>query len=147
MRSVTAPAHRPDPALAESGRVPTLAVLCTLFMLTVLPFLAGLVQGQTVGTARQIVYACGTAFLLHMVWRGSIWAWRLTISFGMLAGLLVFVVGMLAGSASWRGWLVSAAGVGYLLLCTALVGTPGIRAFLDARWAQRSARHGGRRQP
>ncbi|WP_229784413.1 hypothetical protein [Deinococcus radiotolerans] len=126
--------------MADAGRVPTLAVLVSLFGLTVLPFLAGLVQGQTEGAGREVLYATGTAFLLGMVWRGSVWAWRLTVSFGMLAGFLVFIVGMLAGSASWRGWVVSVAGLGYLLLCTALVGTPSIRAFLDSRWAQRSGR-------
>lgn len=143
MRGVSSAAPTPsphDPALAEAGRVPTLAVLVTLFGLTVLPFLAGLLQGQTAGVLREMLYAAATAFLLHMVWRGSVWAWRLTISFGMLAGFLVFIVGMLAGSASWRGWIVSLAGLGYLLLCTALVGTPSIRAFLDSRWAQRSGR-------
>lgn len=143
MRGVSSAAPTPsphDPALAEAGRVPTLAVLVTLFGLTVLPFVAGLLQGQTAGVLREVLYAAATAFLLHMVWRGSVWAWRLTISFGMLAGFLVFIVGMLAGSASWRGWIVSLAGVGYLLLCTALVGTPSIRAFLDSRWAQRSGR-------
>lgn len=138
--SVPPPASPFDPALAEAGRVPTLAVLVSLFGLTVLPFLAGLIQGQTEGILRELIYAAGTAFLLSMVWRGSVWAWRLTLSFGMLAGFLVFIVGMLAGSASWRGWIVSLAGVGYLLLCTALVGTPSIRAFLDSRWAQRSGR-------
>ncbi|WP_328774658.1 hypothetical protein [Deinococcus aquaedulcis] len=125
------------PEQLAQGRTLTLATLWALFLLTVLPFVAGLVQGQTEGALRQSLYALATAFLLGMVWRGSTWAWRLTVSFGMVAGLLVFVVGMLAGGASWRGWMVSVAGLGYLVLATALVGTPSIRAFLDSRWAAR----------
>ncbi|PTA69865.1 hypothetical protein C8263_00820 [Deinococcus arcticus] len=125
------------PEQLAQGRSLTLATLWALFLLSVLPSVAGLVQGQTGDLLRQALYAGATAFLLGMVWRGSVWAWRLTVSFGMLAGLLVFVVGMLAGGSSWRGWVVSVAGLGYLVLATALVGTPSIRAFLDRRWAAR----------
>nr|WP_255639548.1 hypothetical protein [Deinococcus betulae] len=104
-------------------------------MLTSLPLLAGLVQGQATGVERQVLYACATAFLLGMVWRGSIWAWRLTVSFGMVAGFLVFILGMLSGT-----WVISGVGLGYLVLATALVGTASVRAFLDSRWAARSGR-------
>ncbi|THF71877.1 hypothetical protein E7T06_00445 [Deinococcus sp. Arct2-2] len=127
------------PTLAERGRVPTLAVLLCIFMLTVTPFLGGLIQGQTANLARNILYACATAVLLGQVWRGSVWAWRITLSLSMAAGLLVFVVGMLAGGVSWQGWVISIAGIAFLLLGTALVATPAIRAFLDARWLSRSS--------
>jgi hypothetical protein len=108
-------------------------------MITVTPFLGGLIQGQTANLARNILYACGTAVLLAQVWRGSVWAWRITLSLSMAAGLLVFVAGMLAGSVSWQGWVISGAGIGFLLLGTALVATPSIRAFLDVRWLARSS--------
>jgi peptidoglycan/LPS O-acetylase OafA/YrhL len=144
------------PTLAERGRVPTLAVLLCIFMLTVTPFLGGLLQGQTANLARNILYACATAVLLGQVWRGSVWAWRITLGLCMAAGLLVFIVGMLAAgvseeSASWQGWVISVAGIAFLLLGTALVATPTIRAFLDARWLSRTsagrqaAKAGGRR--
>ncbi|MFK7601717.1 hypothetical protein ACI3L1_05850 [Deinococcus sp. SM5_A1] len=126
-----------DPRQAEAGRTPTLAVLVGIFMVSVTPFVAGLVQGQTEGWVRDLLYAVATAVLLYNVWRGSVWAWRLTVGFCMVAGLVIFVVGMLAGSVAWQGWIVSGAGLAFLLLGTALVGTAVIRAFLDSRWAQR----------
>ncbi|CAM3285958.1 hypothetical protein DESA109040_06640 [Deinococcus saxicola] len=129
-----------DPRQAEAGRTPTLAVLIGIFMVSVTPFVAGLVQGQTEGWVRDLLYAVATAVLLHGVWRGSVWAWRLTVGFCMVAGLVIFVVGMLAGSVAWQGWIVSGAGLAFLLLGTALVGTAVIRAFLDSRWAQRGRR-------
>ncbi|MDV6373679.1 hypothetical protein [Deinococcus arenicola] len=126
-----------DPRLAEAGRTPTLAVLVGIFMVTITPFVAGLVQGQTADWVRNLLYAVATAVLLYNVWRGSVWAWRLTIGFCMVAGLVIFVVGMLAGSVAWQGWIVSGAGLIYLLLGTALVGTAVIRSFLDSRWTDR----------
>ncbi|WP_291427968.1 hypothetical protein [Deinococcus sp.] len=132
------PQPAPDAALAQAGRVPTLAVLMGLLMTSSTPFLAGLLQGQTQNLGRNVLYTCLTVFLLGMVWRGSVWAWRLTVGFSMVAGLLVFIVGMLAGSVAWQGWLVSGAGLVYLLLGTALVGTASIRAFLNSRWAART---------
>lgn len=126
-----------DSRQAEAGRTPTLAVLVGIFMVTVTPFVAGLVQGQTADWGRNVLYAVATAALLYSVWRGSVWAWRLTVGLCMVAGLLVFVVGMLAGSVAWQGWVVSGAGLAYLLLGTALVGTAVIRAFLDSRWEAR----------
>ncbi|GGM07422.1 hypothetical protein [Deinococcus aerophilus] len=132
------PAASPfDPRLAESGRLPTLVVLVGLFMVTVTPFVAGLVQGQTADLGRNLLYAAATAALLWSVWRGSVWAWRLTVGMCMVAGLVVFVVGLLVGSVNWQGWVVSGAGLVYLLLGTALVGTAAIRAFLDSRWEMR----------
>lgn len=133
--SPSQPASSPfDPALAESGRIPTLAVLWGIYALTTVPFLAGLLRGQDAHLGRNVLYATGTALLLAWVWRGSVWAWRLTVSLCMIAGLTVFVGGMLAGGSSWVGWVVSLAGIGYLLLGTALLSVPGIRAFLDSRW-------------
>lgn len=129
---------------AEAGRTPTLAVLLGIFMVTITPFVAGLVQGQTADWLRNLLYAFATAVLLYNVWRGSVWAWRLTVGFCMVAGLVVFVIGMLAGSVAWQGWVVSGAGLVYLLLGTALVGTAVIRAFLDARWAARGRQLRGR---
>ncbi|AIZ44448.1 hypothetical protein QR90_04060 [Deinococcus radiopugnans] len=129
---------------AEAGRTPTLAVLLGIFMVTITPFVAGLVQGQTADWLRNLLYAFATAVLLYNVWRGSVWAWRLTVGFCMVAGLVVFVIGMLAGSVAWQGWVVSGAGLAYLLLGTALVGTAVIRAFLDARWAARGRQLRGR---
>lgn len=129
---------------AEAGRTPTLAVLVGIFMVTITPFVAGLVQGQTADWLRNLLYAFATAVLLYNVWRGSVWAWRLTVGFCMVAGLVVFVIGMLAGSVAWQGWVVSGAGLAYLLLGTALVGTAVIRAFLDARWAARGRQLRGR---
>lgn len=126
-----------DPARAASGRVPTLAVLAGLFMLATTPFFGRLLRGDSADLLRNVLYACATAVLLAQVWRGSVWAWRLTVALSMFAGLLVFVAGMLAGVSSWQGWVVSAAGLAFLLLGTCLVAVPGIRAFLDARWAAR----------
>ncbi|TDE85958.1 hypothetical protein E0686_08925 [Deinococcus sp. S9] len=126
-----------DPALAEGGRVPTLAVLAGLFMLATTPFFGHLLQGNTDNLARNVLYACATAVLLGQVWRGSVWAWRLTVGLSMFAGLLIFVVGMLAAVSNWQGWIISLAGLGFLLLAICLVAVPGIRAFLDVRWAAR----------
>lgn len=126
-----------DPALAQAGRVPTLAVLAGLFMLATTPFFGHLLQGNADNLARNVLYAAATAALLGQVWRGSVWAWRLTVAFSMVAGLLVFVVGMLAGVSNWQGWVISLAGLGFLGLGTCLVGVPAIRAFLDSRWAGR----------
>ncbi|MFC6666281.1 hypothetical protein ACFP9V_13635 [Deinococcus radiopugnans] len=119
-------------------------MLLGIFMVTITPFVAGLVQGQTADWLRNLLYAFATAVLLYNVWRGSVWAWRLTVGFCMVAGLVVFVIGMLAGSVAWQGWVVSGAGLAYLLLGTALVGTAVIRAFLDARWAARGRQLRGR---
>ncbi|GHG17598.1 hypothetical protein CBQ26_05620 [Deinococcus indicus] len=145
-RPPAAPVSPFDPALAQAGRVPTLVVLMGLLMTSSLPFVASLVQGRAQNVAQGVLSMCLTVFLLGMVWRGSVLAWRLTIGLAMLAGLLVFVVGMLTGTTAWQGWVVSGAGLVYLGLGTALVGTPSIRAFLDSRWAARSAarRSGGR---
>lgn len=126
-----------DPALAEAGRVPTLAVLAGLFMLATTPFFGHLLRGNADNFARNVLYAAATAVLLAQVWRGSVWAWRLTVTFSMVGGLLVFVAGMLAGVSNWQGWVVSLAGVAFLLLGTCLVAVPAIRAFLDSRWAGR----------
>ena len=143
MRGVTLPSRPPsappDPALA-AGRTATLAVLAGLFMLATTPFLGRLVQGETDHLFRNVAYALATAALLWQVWRGSVWAWRLTVGFSVLAGLLVFVVGMLAGVSNWQGWVVSLAGLGFLLLGTCLVGVSSIRAFLDSRWTRRGGR-------
>ena len=129
-----------DPALAAGGRLPTLVVLAGLFMLATTPFFGRLLQGNAEDLTRNVLYAAATAVLLVQVWRGSVWAWRLTVGFSVFAGLLVFVVGMLAAVGSWQGWVISLAGVGFLALGLCLVAVPGIRAFLDSRWA---ARRGG----
>lgn len=147
MQGVTLPSRPPqspsDPALA-AGRTATLAVLAGLFMLATTPFLGRLVQGQTDHLFRNVAYALATALLLWQVWRGSVWAWRLTVGFSVFSGLLVFVVGMLAGVSNWQGWIISAAGLGFMVLGLCLVAVPGIRAFLDSRWAARPRRSGGR---
>ncbi|GHF31186.1 hypothetical protein HNQ07_000618 [Deinococcus metalli] len=124
----------------DAGRWPTLAVLIALFAVSVTPTLGALVRGQDAHLASSIPTAIGTALLLGLVWRGHVWAWRVTVGLSMLAGLLVFVVGMLAALGGPAGWVVSGAGIAYLLLGTALVGTPVIRAFLDRRWAARKGR-------
>ena len=126
---------------AEAGRWPTLAVLLGLYAVSVTPSLGALLHGQTAHLASGTVTACGSALLLGLVWRGHVWAWRVTVGLSMVAGLLVFVVGMLATTAGPTGWVVTGAGLAYLLLGTALVGTPVIRAFLDRRWAERAGRH------
>ena len=141
MRGVSAlppPATSPfDPALAGAGRSYTLATLSGLFLLTVLPFVAALVQGQASEMPRHLVYAAGTAVLLRSVWRGGVWSWRLTVGLSMAAGLLVFMAGMFAGQVNWQGWVVSAAGLAFIACGLLLVGHPAIRAFLDTRWAAR----------
>lgn len=126
-----------DPALAEAGRLPALLVLWALFVLSTTPFLGRLLQGETAHLARNILYGIATAALLVQVWRGSVWAWRLTVALSIFTGLLIFVVGMLTGTSAWIGWLVSAAGLGYVLLACCLLAVPSIRAFLDRRWAAR----------
>lgn len=130
----------------EAGRWPTLAVLIGLYALSVTPFLSGLLRGEAQDIGRGVITATATALLLGLVWRGHVWAWRLTLGFSVLAGLLVFVGGMLAGASTGgpAGWVVSGAGLAYLLLGTALVGTPAIRAFLDGRWASRARPRGTR---
>ena len=149
MENVSAPAPRPvsphDPALAGAGRVPTQVVLVALFMISTTPFLAGLLQGQTGDFARNVLYACATAALLAQVWLGSVWAWRVTVGLSMFTGVLVFVVGMLTGTVSWQGWVISVAGMAYIALGLLLVGHPAIRSFLDGRWAERRARRLARR--
>lgn len=123
---------------AAEGRWPTLAALIGVYALSVTPFVSSLLRGQSDHLGRSVASACATALLLCLVWLGHTWAWRLTVAFCMAAGLLVFVGGMLSGA-----WVVSGAGIAYLLLGTALVGTPAVRAFLDERWA---ARHAARRR-
>ncbi|GAA5446779.1 hypothetical protein Ddep01_00524 [Deinococcus depolymerans] len=115
-------------------------------MTSSLPFVASLVQGRAQNVGQGVLSMCLTVFLLGMVWRGSVLAWRLTVGFSFVAGLLVFIVGMLTGTAAWQGWVVSAAGLVYLILGTALVGTASIRAFLDSRWEARSAARRARRR-
>lgn len=126
-----------DPALAEVGRSYTLATLAGLLLLTVLPFLAGVIQGQTAGWGRELLYAALSALLLSSVWRGGVWSWRLTVALCMVAGVLVFIAGMFAGTVAWQGWAVSVGGLAYLACGLLLVGHPAIRAFLDTRWAAR----------
>lgn len=126
-----------DPALAAAGRVPTLSVLAGLFMLATTPFFGQLFQGNTENLARNVLYAAATAALLGQVWLGSVWAWRLTVGFSVFSGLLVFVVGMLAGVSNWQGWVISFAGLGFMALGICLVAVTSIRAFLDARWSRR----------
>ncbi|WP_368493238.1 hypothetical protein [Deinococcus sp.] len=125
------------PSPVAVGRTLTLATLVGLFLLTVLPFVAALVQGQASDLLRHVVYALATAFLLAGVWRGSVWSWRLTVGLSVLSGFLVFVAGMFAGSVNWQGWVVSLAGLGFIACGLLLVGHPAIRAFLDTRWAAR----------
>lgn len=125
------------PSPVAAGRTLTLATLVGLFLLTVLPFVAALVQGQASDLPRHALYALATAVLLHSVWRGGVWSWRLTVGLSVLAGFLVFVAGMFAGNVSWQGWLVSLAGLGFIACGLLLVGHPAIRAFLDSRWAAR----------
>lgn len=132
-----------DPALAGAGRLPTLVVLAGLFMLATTPFFGQLFQGNTQNLARNVLYAAATAVLLGQVWRGSVWAWRLTVGFSVFSGLLVFIVGMLAGVGNGQGWVISLAGLGFMALGVSLVAVTSIRAFLDARWAARRER--GRR--
>ncbi|MFC4425439.1 hypothetical protein [Deinococcus navajonensis] len=127
-----------DPALAEAGRIPALLVLWGLFVLSTTPFLGRLLQGETANLAQNVLYTIATAALLLQVWRGSVWAWRLTVAFSIFTGLVIFVVGMLTGTTAWMGWLVSAAGLGYVLLACCLLAIPSIRAFLDQRWAARA---------
>ncbi|WP_278913478.1 hypothetical protein [Deinococcus wulumuqiensis] len=131
------PASPFDPALAAAGQTYTLATLCGLFVLTVLPFVAALVQGQASEVPRHLAYALGTALLLRSVWRGGVWSWRVTVGLSIVAGLLVFMGGMFAGQVSWQGWVVSAAGLAFIACGLLLVGHPAIRAFLDGRWAAR----------
>ena len=126
-----------DPALAGVGRSYTLATLTGLFLLTVLPFVAALVQGQASEVPRHLLYALGTALLLRSVWRGGVWSWRVTVGLSIVAGLFVFMAGMFAGQVNWQGWAVSAAGLAFIACGLLLVGHPAIRAFLDTRWAAR----------
>ncbi|KEF34999.1 hypothetical protein RDMS_04170 [Deinococcus sp. RL] len=139
---MTRPSRPPlssDLALA-AGRTATLAVLAGLFILATTPFFGRLLQGQTDHLFRNVAYALATAVLLWQVWRGSVWAWRLTVGFSVFSGLLVFIVGMLAGVSHWQGWVISAAGLGFMVLGLCLVAVPSIRAFLDSRWAVRGLR-------
>ena len=122
------------------GRPYTLATLAGLFGLTLLPFLAGVLQGQTAGWGRELLYAALTALLLASVWRGGVWSWRLTVALCMVAGVLVFIAGMFAGLVAWQGWAVSVGGLAYIACGLLLVGHPAIRAFLDSRWAARGVR-------
>ena len=132
------PASSPfDPALAETGRPLALGTLSGLFLLTVLPFAAALVQGQASEVPRHLVYALGTGLLLRSVWQGGVWSWRVTVGLSVVAGLLVFMAGMFAGQVNWQGWVVSAAGLAFIACGLLLVGHPAIRAFLDTRWAAR----------
>lgn len=126
-----------SPALAEQGRSYTLALLVSLFMLTILPFAVTLLRGQPEKPLQHLLYALATAFLLWSVWRGGVWSWRLTVGLSFLAGFLVFVAGMFAGAVNWQGWLVSLAGLVFIACGLLLVGHPAIRAFLDSRWAAR----------
>lgn len=132
----------PGSALANLGRSYTLATLAGLFLLTLLPFLAGLLQGRTGDWGRELLYAAATALLLGSVWRGGVWSWRLTVALCMGAGVLVFIAGMFAGAVAWQGWAVSVGGLGFLACGLLLVGHPAIRAFLDTRWAARSGGRG-----
>ncbi|MFC3835253.1 MULTISPECIES: hypothetical protein [Deinococcus] len=125
---------------AAAGRWPTLAVLVALYAVSITPFVGSLLRGQATNVGSSVLTACASALLLGLVWRGHVWAWRFTVGLSMVAGLLVFVVGMLAATAGPAGWVVSGAGLSYLLLGTALVGTPVIRAFLDSRWSARRGR-------
>lgn len=126
-----------DPALAPAGRIHTLLCLWALFLLSSLPFLARLLRGDTHAYVPNVLLTSAFAFLLALVWRGQVWAWRVVTALAALLGLVNFMGGMFAGTTQAVGWLISAVGLAFIALALCLVALPTVRAFLDTRWAAR----------
>lgn len=126
-----------DPALAGVGRLHTLLVLWALFLLSSLPFLARLLRGDPHAYAPSVAMTSAFALLLGLVWRGQVWAWRVTVGVAVFLGFVNFLGGMLASGSDAVGWLISAVGLAFIGLALCLLSVPSVRAFLDTRWAAR----------
>lgn len=107
-----------------SGELLTKTVLLLLLVLVSAPTVTLWLQGHTEHIVRQVIYFSTSLLLLFYVWRGNIWAWRLTVSLSMLAGLLTLLVGMLVH------WAFAIVGGLFLFCGVLLVGHPQVREFL-----------------
>lgn len=116
------------------GRLLTKTALGLLAVLVVAPMVSFWVSGNFEHVVRQVVYLVTTLLLLWQVWRGNVWAWRVTVALSILTGLLIFMGGMLVGAQAWQGWLFSLIGLFFVAAGLLLVGHEDVRAFLDVRW-------------
>lgn len=119
------------------GRLLTKTALGLLAVLVVAPMVSFWVSGNFEHVVRQVVYLVTTLLLLWQVWRGNVWAWRVTVALSILTGLLIFMGGMLVGAQAWQGWLFSLIGLFFVAAGLLLVGHEDVRAFLDVRWDER----------
>lgn len=127
----------PDAPKAPPADLLLKTMLIALFLLVLVPTVALALRGNFTHFARDFLYAIATGVLLHNVWRGSVWSWRVTVALCMLTGTAVFFGGLFVGDRFLQGVLFSAVGLAFLALGLLLVADGPIRRELEGRWAGR----------
>ncbi|UWX62856.1 hypothetical protein [Deinococcus rubellus] len=140
MSGSPAPRPRPNPKSSRpstppSGQSTTRAVLLMILLTAAVPVAARWVQGDFERWLTNGLTLLASGWLLWNVDRGSVLAWRVTVSLSIGLGVLAMLVGLVAGQGAWGGWIVTLVGLLFVGCGLLLVGVPDVREYLDGRWA------------
>lgn len=106
--------------------------LLALLFLVALPIVAQWLGGQYGRWPTQALTLLLSAALLFSVDRGSVLAWRVTVSLSILLGFVGFALSIVVGA-----WTLTLASLLFMACGLMLVGLPLIRSYLNERWAAR----------
>ena len=122
------------PSAVPAGQTLTRALLLLILLLAAVPVVGRWLGGDFERGLRNALTLVASAWLLWNVDKGSVLAWRVTVSLSIGLGVLALLVGLVAGQGAWGGWIVSLVGVVFIGCGLLLVGLPEVRAYLDTRW-------------
>ncbi len=122
------------PSAVPAGQTLTRALLLLILLLAAVPVVGRWLGGDFERGLRNALTLAASAWLLWNVDKGSLLAWRVTVSLSIGLGVLALLVGLVAGQGAWGGWTVSLVGVVFIGCGLLLVGLPEVRAYLDTRW-------------
>lgn len=120
---------------AASGQTTTRTLLLVILLTAAVPVAARWVQGDFERWLSNALILLASAWLLLNVDKGSVLAWRVTISLSIGLGVLAMLVGLVAGQGAWGGWIVTLVGLIFMGCGLMLVGLPDVREYLNTRWA------------
>lgn len=123
--------NQPQP----SGQTTTRTLLLVILLVAAVPVAAKWVQGDFERWLSNTLILVASAWLLLNVDRGSVLAWRVTVSLSISLGVLAMLVGLVAGQGAWGGWIVTLVGLIFMGCGLMLVGLPDVREYLNTRWA------------
>ncbi|AZI42553.1 hypothetical protein EHF33_07175 [Deinococcus psychrotolerans] len=124
-----------SPLPIQSGQTTTRTLLLVILLTAAVPVAAKWVQGDFARWLSNALILVASGWLLLNVDKGSVLAWRVTISLSIGLGVLAMLVGLVAGQGAWGGWIVTLVGLIFMGCGLMLVGLPDVREYLNTRWA------------